>query len=262
MNLIELHSRIPSPTNYVIDIGASTGVPSDPVYPFISNPRYRGLCIEGSAGKTRHLASRTSFNICTQFINPANIIGIFQYYNVPIDLDVLKIDIDGFDLEVLRTILSVYKPKIIVAEINEKIPPPILFEIKYKDNYEWDESHAFGFSIKSGEQVMNAAGYKIVDVFDYGNIICVSSDFCQLLGVDNAPTVESLYHTRYVSEVKAGRGFPWNANVNYWLDIQNPEVLKNEITNYFCRVNDRSKFQVKTKTLDVDFSIGIAPSHY
>lgn len=260
MNLVDLHNRIPNPTNFIVDIGASVGVASDPVYPFISgaNRGYKGLCIEGSAEKTRQLASKTSFHICNQFINPTNIIGIFESYEVPIDLDVLKIDIDGYDLEVLRTILSVYKPKIIVAEINEKIPPPILFEIKYTPDYAWDESHAFGFSIQSGEQFMSSAGYKIVEIFDYGNIICVHSDFCKTLGVDNAPSIQDLYKTQYVDVVKSGKGLPWNANVNYWLDIQDPEILKDTITNYFCKVNDRSKFQVKTKKLDVDFSIGLA----
>ena len=37
-------------------------------------------------------------------------------------------------------------------------------EIKYKETYSWDESHCFGFSISSGEKVMNANKYKILTI--------------------------------------------------------------------------------------------------
>ena len=47
---------------------------------------------------------------------------------------------------------------------NLKTPDQLLFKYKnlceYKDNYVWDESHCFGFSIKSGEVVMNKYDYK------------------------------------------------------------------------------------------------------
>ena len=257
MDLIRLHSYIKNPTNYVVDIGASTGVSSDPVYPFISNPKYKGLCIEGSAEKTNVLKNVTSFDICNQFIYPHNIVEIFQSYNVPYSMDILKIDIDGFDLEVLRRILSQYKPKIIIAEINEKIPPPILFETKYKPNYSWDYSHLFGFSIKSGEKVMNHFGYKILEIVDKGNILCINNELCEVMGEDKTNNVNFLYRTQYI-ENHSYATLPWNENVNYWLNITDPEVLKHEITKYFCNVNERSQFDIKTKVLDVDFSIDIA----
>lgn len=257
MSLIKLHSNIKNPNQYVVDIGASTGVSTDPVYPFISNPKYKGLCIEGSNQKIGMLKCRTSFDICNQFVYPHNIIDIFQSYNVPIDLDILKIDIDGFDLDVIRTILSVYKPKIIIAEINEKLPPPILFETKFTSKYSWDESHFYGFSIKSGERLMNQHGYKIIEVFELNNILCINHELCEVLGEDKTNNVEHLYKTQYV-EKNPLIELPWNQNVHYWLNITDPETLKREITNYFCNVNDRSKFDIKTKVLDVDFSIDIA----
>jgi hypothetical protein len=170
----------------------------------------------------------------------------------------VKIDIDGFDLEIIRKILTVYKPKIIIAEINEKIPPPILFEVKYKENYSWDESHCFGFSIKSGEQVMNENGYKILEIFELNNILCVNGDLCEALKEDPTNNVENLYKTQYIEKTERFNILPWNSNVNYWLDIKDPVLLKNRIINYFCNVNDRSKFEVKTKLLDIDFSVGIS----
>jgi hypothetical protein len=258
MNLFELHRHITTPTNYIIDIGASDGVSIDPVFPFITNPTYRGLCIEGSDQKIQSLQKKTHFDICNKFITPHNIIDIFQSYNVPIDLDILKIDIDGFDLEIIRMILTTYKPKIIIAEINEKIPPPILFEVKYKENYCWDESHYFGFSIKSGERLMTENSYKILDIFELNNILCVNRELCEALGEDKTNNVEKLYKTQYIENVSRHTILPWNSNVNYWLDIKDPELLKNQIVNYYCNINDRSNFAIKTKILNEDFTIGIS----
>jgi hypothetical protein len=255
-NLNTLHNKIKNPSNYIIDIGASTGVNSDPVYNFITNSKYNGLCVEGDNNKIYHLRNVTKFDICNEYVTPSNIINIFTKFNVPVNIDILKVDIDGYDLEVIRQILKVYKPKIIIAEINEKIPPPILFEVLYKDNYNWDYSHCFGFSIKSGEYVMKKYGYNIIDIYELNNIICVNDELYNVLYLENPiNNVEELYNIKYVLNQKRLIDLPWNDNVNYWLEIKDKDKLKYEITNYFCNVNDRSKFINKTKILNVDFMI-------
>lgn len=254
MDIIKvLHSGIENPSNYIIDIGASNGSMTDPVYNFITDSKYKGLCIEGNKDNITELKTKTNFDICDEYIYPHNIINIFNKYNVPIDIDVLKIDIDGFDLQVIREILSVYKPKIIIAEINEKIPPPILFEVLYKENYTWDGSHCFGFSIKSGEAVMNKFGYKIIRVHQLNNIICINQDMCTRFGLDRSNNVEELYKAQYVDVLERFHVLPWNKNINYWLEIKHNDSLKNEIIYYFCNNNDRSSFENKNKILNVDF---------
>ena len=255
MDLNLLYNQIKNPSYYIIDIGASHGIEQDPSYNFIINPKYKGLCIEGNKSHVNILKQKTNFDIYDDYIYPDNIISVFEKYNVPIDIDLLKIDIDGFDLEILRKILSIYKPKIIIAEINEKIPPPILFEVKYKENYKWDDSHCYGFSIKSGEVLMNKYNYKIIDIYDLNNILCISNEFCNSIGMNNNNNVEELYKNQYINNNKRLGNLPWSENVNYWLEIKDKESLKNEITNYFCNNNNRSTFVIKTKILDIDFSI-------
>lgn len=258
MDFNTILSQIKNPSYYVIDIGASTGVNTDPVYNFIVNKQFKGLCIEGSSQSVNTLKTRTHFDIYNGYITPLNALTIFEQYNVPYDLDILKIDIDGYDLEVLRVILSKYKPKIIIAEINEKIPPPICFEVKYKENYSWDESHCFGFSIQAGAKVMNANNYKIASIYHLNNIFCINDDLCKSLQIDSNNTddyIKNLYKKEYIDDFRRLRILPWNENVNYWLGISDAEILKNEINNYFVYNNNRSKFTVKTKIRDVDFSI-------
>ena len=45
---------------YVIDIGSSTGVKTDPCYPFITNNEFNGLCIEGDLKKIPSLQKNVS----------------------------------------------------------------------------------------------------------------------------------------------------------------------------------------------------------
>jgi hypothetical protein len=246
---------INNPSNYVVDIGASTCSINDPVYHFITNTQFRGLCIEGNARNESQLQQNVSktFDIHIGYITPTNVLDIFRHFNVPIELDVLKIDIDGYDLEVLRQILKLYKPKIIIAEINEKIPPPILFEVKYKENYEWDYSHCFGFSIASGQKVLAKFGYKVDSIFELNNILCVDNT----LSNDEPNDIAHIYKTEYIHNQSRLTTLPWNENVNYWLEIEDNVTLYNEIVTYFTTNNNRSVFQNKNKTKDVDFSISI-----
>lgn len=252
MDFYTLFSQIKNKTNYIIDIGASGGSEGDPVFQFICNKELKGLCIEPRTQLIDSLRDRIapSFLIHTGFATPLNVIDIFQMYDVPESPDILKIDIDGYDLEVLRAILTKYKPKIIIAEINEKIPPPIRFEVKFKESYLWDNSHFYGFSIASGEKVMNQYGYKILRIFDLCNIVCVSDEFHDSLSFR---TIHEIYRDDYIENPLRTSSMPWNKNVDYWLTLEDPSLLKEQIRIYFEYINDRSLFEIKTKTKDTDF---------
>lgn len=258
MDLLNICKFIKNPTSYVVDIGASTGVNTDPVFKFVNNKNFKGLCIEGNSQHVDILKTKTNFDIYNGYITPLNAVDIFEKYNVPHNFDILKIDIDGYDLEVLRAILKKYKPKIIISEINEKIPPPICFEVKYKENYSWDGSHCFGYSIQSGAKVMNDNNYKVLSIYQLNNILCINDELCESLKIDCFNTeeyIKELYKIQYINNLARLRILPWNQNINYWLNITNKEELKNSIANYFIYDNNRSSFTVKTKIKDIDFSI-------
>lgn len=252
MEIFDLFSKINNKSNYIVDIGASGGATGDPVYPFITNSEYKGLCIEGQGIRVLELRMKvpSSFDVHCGYITPTNALDIFEKYNVPESPDILKIDIDGYDLEVLRVLLTRYRPKIIIAEINEKIPPPVLFEVKFKEEYAWDESHFYGFSIASGEKVMNQHGYKITQIYDLCNILCVSDEFDKTLP---NRSIAEIYTNDYIENPSRRQAMPWNENVEFWLTIDNADLLKNQIQIYFEYMNDRSKFIIKTKKKDIDF---------
>ena len=250
MTLEKLYSFVGNKNKYIIDIGASTCSINDPVYKFITNNEYKGLCIEGNKDNIEKLKQgiANTFEIYDNYIYPDTILEVFEKFNVPIELDILKIDIDGFDLEVLRSILGKYKPKIIIAEYNEKIPPPILFEIKYKKDYEWDYSHCFGFSICSGKKVMDNYNYTIIKIFELNNILCIQNDICEQLNISKT-NIYDIYNKEYELNPRRFRMLPWNENVNYWLTIKDVNILYSEILNYFTKNNN--------KILDIDFILKI-----
>jgi len=257
MDIKNLFNKIKNPSFYVVDIGASFGVNSNPVFDFIIDKKFKGLCIEGDSDKVAVLKTKTDFNIYDGYITPLNALSIFENYKVPYIFDILKIDIDGYDLELLRSILKIYKPKIIIAEINEKIPPPICFEVKFKEDYSWDTSHFYGFSIQSGAKFMNDNNYKILSIYDINNILCIDDELCKSLEIENNNTDEyitKLYKKEYIDNVKR-LGFWWNKDVNHWLNITDNEILKHKILDYFVNNNDRSNLAVKTKIKDIDFTI-------
>lgn len=57
-------------------------------------------------------------NVKKEIITVADIVPLFQKYNVKKDFDLLSIDLDWNDYWVLEAILKEYKPLMIVAEVN------------------------------------------------------------------------------------------------------------------------------------------------
>lgn len=229
-------------TNYLIDIGAQVG--PGPIFHLLRNPFFKGLCIEGAPAMYNQLIQNLpnpQVDKHLGFITPVNCLEIFESYNVPESPDILKIDIDGYDLSVLRVLLTKYKPKIIIAEINEKIPPPIHFEVKYNENYGWDTSHFFGFSLQAGHNVLSKLGYTIIKLFEGNNLVAINpNEFTKL--PNRFPSINELYQNEYVLQYK--NNFPWNADINHWLTISNVDDLKNDIFNYFT--TDRKTRGLKT----------------
>ncbi len=221
-------------SNYFIDIGANEG--PGPIFHLLQQPKSKGLCIEGGGGSmyeklVNNLKCNPNINIHSGYITPLNSLELFEKYNVPISHDILKIDIDGYDLSILRVLLTKYKPKIIIAEINEKIPPPIYFEVKFDEKYSWDVSHFFGFSLQAGFDVLNPLNYSIIGLTSDGNnLIAINNDDFQF-NISEQKSPEEI-HKLFYADTKV-HYFPYNKDVNHWLNIKDPEELKKDIFNYF-----------------------------
>lgn len=66
------------------------------------------------------------FRFVNEFVTPDNVNDIL---NSELDIlglnkfDILSLDVDGDDLNILKSIISVHRPKVIIAEVNSKLGP-------------------------------------------------------------------------------------------------------------------------------------------
>ena len=143
-------------SKYFIDIGASCSSEASQSEKLLEHG-WSGLMFECDPSKYPiqiEKMKNESVSVLTTKVNPDNILQILEENNVP-DGFYLSLDIDGYDFFVLEKILTKYKPELILSEINEKIPPPIKFTVNYDNDYFWDCSHYFGYSISMLEDLLD-----------------------------------------------------------------------------------------------------------
>src|SRR5437867_695528 len=104
---------------------------------------------------------------CHQMAGPDNIVPLLKSLDIEKDFSVLSLDIDGNDYWVLKAILSEFRSALVVTEINEKIPPPLRFLVKYSPNAQL-RHHFFGYSISVLQDLCEEFGYGVLEL-EYDN---------------------------------------------------------------------------------------------
>ena len=125
---------------YCVDIAASDGITMSNTL-FLYKENWGGIAVEYNSGKFAKLSNSykrfENVNLIKTKITPDNVVYVLKSCLAPKNFTFLNLDIDGYDYYVLDKLLSKYRPMLICAEINEKIPPPIKFTVKYNMNYFW-----------------------------------------------------------------------------------------------------------------------------
>ena len=98
---------------------------------------------------------------------------VLEGTKIPLDFEVLSIDIDSYDLDVWET-LEKYRPKIVVIEINSSIKPGIIQ--KHGKN---NQGNSFSATVNVGRK----KGYVLV--CHTGNCIFVKEDLKDKINYDN-----------------------------------------------------------------------------
>jgi len=62
--------------------------------------------------------ANASINLQQEFITAGNVLELFDKYDVAKEFDVLSLDVDMFDLWILRELLAEYRPRVMVVETN------------------------------------------------------------------------------------------------------------------------------------------------
>jgi hypothetical protein len=201
----------PDHTRYVVDIGASDGVTMSNTFSLFREG-WDGLAVEAGAPEfaalSRHYAHLPRPALARCRVTPDNVLALLRAHSVPKEFGLLSLDIDGYDYFVLAEILREFRPFLVCAEINEKIPPPIKFSVLWRPGYAWRMDHFFGQSLSQLHTLCVAHQYALVELH-YNNAFLVPVEKC---GVP-ALTPEQAYEAGYRSRPDRAQKFPWNADM-------------------------------------------------
>jgi hypothetical protein len=168
-----------------------------------------GLAVEVDGARFAALATlyatRPKVRLWRGRVTPGNVVALLAAAQTPAEFAFLSLDIDGFDYFVLESILSQYRPALICAEINEKIPPPIRFTVLYSDDYEWDLSLFYGQSIAQLDVLRARHDYALVQL-EYNNAFLMPAEIAP-----RSMTAEDAYRDGYLRRGDRLEKMPWNA---------------------------------------------------
>tara|TARA_B100000131_G_scaffold323146_1_gene380127 strand:- start:7004 stop:7888 length:885 start_codon:yes stop_codon:yes gene_type:complete len=212
-------------SGYYVDIGASDGFTSSSTYIFAKNDNFSGLSIE--LDKKKYLKMKklySKFNntyLLNEKITPNNVVNVLLNQNVPKNFDILNLDIDSYDLFIIKEIISSFAPKIISMEINEKIPPPIYFTVLFDEEHFWQEDSFYGCSLQAAYEEICKKEYKLYTL-QYNNAIFISKntefEFPEL-------TVSEIYDFGYKNKEDRKDKFAYNADVDAALEMNTTEAI-------------------------------------
>jgi hypothetical protein len=206
----------------VVDIGAGNGVRWSNSYALLLEG-WRVIGIEADQQKfsllTRVYRNSPRAHAAHCRAEPENIVSLFRSLDIEKNFSVLSLDIDGNDYWVLETILSSFRPSLIVTEINEKIPPPIRFVIKYDPDFTL-RHHFYGYSIASLADLCARHGYGILEL-EYNNAFLAPKE----LGSSRFIDAETAYADGYRNRPDRKQRFQLNFDMEELLSMTPEEGM-------------------------------------
>lgn len=217
---------------YCVDIAASDGVSMSNTYALFRDG-WKGLAVEYDPQKfsklSRSYRKFLDVDLANRKVTPLNVTSLLNDHNVPVKFGFLSLDIDGYDYFVLEQILGEFRPALICTEINEKIPPPLKFTVKWDPKYAWNEDHFYGQSISQLHLLCTQFKYALVEL-NYNNAFLIPQE----VNVYPELTPEEAYRKGYQEQSDRKKKFPWNDNMEEILSLP-PEEAKKFVNSFFSK---------------------------
>jgi hypothetical protein len=193
---------------YVVEFGSGSNVNNSNSRNLTLNHGWSGLLMDGNSEavlQAKELYKNLPrVRVEEAWIYPGNVEILFERFGVPVDLDLLVIDIDSNDYYVWR-VLHGFRPKVVQIEFNANFAPPQKAVVEYHPLNYWDKSDYFGASIQSLYELGKKKGYELVYCNKMGtNLFFVDKHYFERFGIrDNSP--ERLYRSPRYGLAKGGR---------------------------------------------------------
>jgi hypothetical protein len=215
-----------------VDVGAGDGIRGSNTYALFLQG-WRGVGFEGDEKRARRLAraykNLEGVEARHALVTPANVVSLLRAEGIPSDFGVLSLDIDSYDYWVLDAALKSFRPRVVVTEINEKIPPPVRFRVRFDPDFRLQQ-HFFGYSIASLEELCGRHGYALL-ALEYNNAFIAPRE---LVGDLAALDAETAYRRGYLERPDRRERFPRNQNMEP-LHTLGPSESVAFIKNFFAR---------------------------
>jgi hypothetical protein len=193
-----------------VDIAACDGVTGSNTLAFYEQG-WRGLAVEGDperfASMARAYRDKDRVVLARAWVTPANVGDLLAAAGIPTAFAFLNLDIDSYDHDVLEALLARHRPRLVCAEINEKIPPPLRFCVRFAPDHVWQVDHFYGQSIATLHDLCLRNQYALVELH-YNNAFLIPLE----LGVPSVGPEEA-YRVGYLDRPDRLRLFPWNADM-------------------------------------------------
>ena len=243
--ILNILNQIDDQCHYLVDIGASDGITQSSTVKFLVDYNYSGLLFEYEPKNFSKLAflydDRNDITLAKIKITPYNIVQLMKSYAVPQDFTLLNLDIDSYDLEVLRSLLmGGFCPKMISMEINEIFPPNIEFEVSYSADHSWQGDHFMGCSVASAYKTLNSLNYSLVKI-QYNNAFFVNNSLTHMFDINR--NIFELYDQGYRNKSDRKLKFTGNSDVEYLLNAS-PKECNEKIRALFLKYEGKYSLNI------------------
>jgi len=196
---------------FAVDIGAGDGETMSNSFSLF-RAGWEGLAAEWDGTRFAKLAYRYAglpgARLARVRITPDNVLGVLAAAEAPREFGFLNLDIDSYDYYVLEKLLGVYRPSLICAEINEKIPPPLRFSVKGDPAHHWSKDHFYGQSLSLLEELAWRNSYALVGL-EYNNAFLIPRE----LNPVPLQSAAEAYRIGYLERADRLQKLPWNKDM-------------------------------------------------
>jgi len=158
----EIFSRIGTTNQIFVEIGIETGEECN-TRNLLEEHQWQGVWVEGSEEKAitakkkfEHLPIR----IISEMVDRDNISELWNSLELPSDIDLLSIDIDGNDYWVWESVSA--RPRLVVIEYNASYGADKDWIMPYNANHRWKGDNYMGASLLALEKLGHRKGYSLV----------------------------------------------------------------------------------------------------